>query len=243
MSTHFDELWLELDAPYAACRPVATGWFRPTAGFLTHSAACGLVFNVAGVETRLREDEPGHGGKTPASLIRPGLPAFELALGRRGPAPGRTSLFQQLHKYLVGGGGVDPEWTKGTKNNVAPVRRELLVGLKATIVIRAERGFTDRIRDGLNQPSGDRYGIPFVGDNNCLLDRLEEPAQRSPACWYERIAAGEAKKPRPLTERLTIEIDREDMARTRSALFAPTADPSWDVPDSARVWVGGGPRA
>src|SRR4051794_38632647 len=119
-------LWLDIQAPFAACRPLVAGWYRPTAGFLTHSAAYGLVLNLAGVESRLGEHEPGHDGKVPASLTQPGLPAFRLALGlpEGGALPGVQSLFQQLHNYPVGkDAGIDPVLAKGRKNNIAPVRR------------------------------------------------------------------------------------------------------------------------
>jgi CRISPR-associated protein Cst2 len=53
---------IRLDAPFAAFRPYTAGWFRPTAAFLTPSAAYGLLLNVAGIESRLREEDPDHDG-------------------------------------------------------------------------------------------------------------------------------------------------------------------------------------
>src|SRR5689334_18530340 len=103
-------LCLYLQAPFAAFRTFTAGWYRPTATFLTPSAAYGLVLNVAGVETRLRKEEPGHGGAAPASLTRPGLPRMRLAVGAA-PADGREpyplvqTAYQQLHNYPVGASG------------------------------------------------------------------------------------------------------------------------------------------
>src|SRR5438552_2555013 len=74
-------LCLYVEAPFATCRTFTAGWYRPTATFLTPSAAYGLLLNIAGIESRLREEDPEHDGKTPASLIRPGLPRVQLALG------------------------------------------------------------------------------------------------------------------------------------------------------------------
>src|SRR5438445_8690621 len=74
-------LCLYLQAPFAACRTFTAGWYRPTATFLTPSAAYGLLLNVAGIESRLREEDESHGGSAPASLMRPGLPSVRLALG------------------------------------------------------------------------------------------------------------------------------------------------------------------
>ena len=79
-------LCLYLQAPFAVCRTFAAGWYRPTATFLTPSAAYGLVLNIAGIESRLREEDAAHDGKTPASLIQLGLPKVRIAIGacRRG---------------------------------------------------------------------------------------------------------------------------------------------------------------
>lgn len=76
-------LCLYLEAPFAACRTFTAGWHRPTATFLTPSAAYGLILNVAGIDSRLREEDTGHDGKTPASLMRLGLPTICLALAAR----------------------------------------------------------------------------------------------------------------------------------------------------------------
>src|SRR5690606_1605987 len=127
-------LWLRIDAPFAVSRPFVAGWYRPTAGFLSHSSVYGLVLNLAGIESRLGEHEPGHSGKVPASLTRSGLPTFRLALGLPEGArePIVQTIFQQLHNYPVGKDtGIDPSLAKGRKNNIAPVRRELLCDVSA----------------------------------------------------------------------------------------------------------------
>src|SRR3954469_23984515 len=98
-------LCLYVQAPFAACRTFTAGWYRPTATFLTPSAAYGLVLNVAGIETRLREEDERHDGKTPASTTRPGLPSVKLAIGAPAdsdPFPRVQSVYQQLHNYPVG---------------------------------------------------------------------------------------------------------------------------------------------
>src|SRR5215470_17133188 len=103
-------LLLYLEAPFAACRTFTAGWYRPTATFLTPSAAYGLVLNVAGVESRLREENERHSGKAPASLTQPGLPPVRLAVGAFAvdggdPFPRVQTVYQQLHNYPVGTSG------------------------------------------------------------------------------------------------------------------------------------------
>src|SRR5688572_18094749 len=101
-------LCLYLQAPFATCRTFTAGWYRPTATFLTPSAAYGLVLNIAAVETRLREEDAAHDGG-PASLTRSGLPRLRLALGApaggHDPFPRVQTVYQQLHNYPVGTSG------------------------------------------------------------------------------------------------------------------------------------------
>jgi CRISPR-associated protein Cas5t len=233
-------LWLDIRAPFAACRPLVAGWYRPTTGFLTHSAAYGLVLNLAGVESRLGEHEPGHDGRTPASLTRPGLPVFRLALGLpEGAAqPSVQTVFQQLHNYPVGkDAGIDPAFAKGRKNNIAPVRREILCDVHAVVVVDAEAELEEAVHRGLRGGlvTG-RYGLPFLGDNNFTPDRLD-PLTPIPTRWYT-LAGGRPGRPRPGTTRLTTYIDRASMAGSRSALFAPEDRAEDRPPETALVPVG-----
>jgi CRISPR-associated protein Cas5t len=182
---------LYLEAPFAACRTFTAGWYRPTATFLTPSAAYGLVLNVAGVESRLREEEVGHDGKTPASLMRPDLPFIRLALGVPAVADGGVpyplvqTVYQQLHNYPVGASGQErAESARGSKYNITPVRREFLSGLRAVVCLDGNAELEHRVREGLRgERNGGRYGLPFLGDNQFLLDRLQEIPGPRPVYW------------------------------------------------------------
>jgi len=264
-------LLVYLEAPFAAFRTFTAGWYRPTATFLTPSAAYGLLLNIAGIESRLREGEIGHDDGTPASLTRLGLPAAEIAIGSptfrlrgrtREPIletemfPRVQCVFQQLHNYPVGKGNKvnDPDnpekkvyqvqlaerRSQGSKPNIAPVRREFLTDLRAVIAVKTDAATEDRIRRGLgtDPPSPDgqpRYGVPFLGDNAFLLDRLEELNEPGPVRWFEQITADSPGGVRERATRLTILIDRADLSRTTSALFAP-GDPQTEPPVLA--WTG-----
>jgi CRISPR-associated protein Cas5t len=247
-------LVLYVEAPFAVCRTFTAGWYRPTATFLTPSAAYGLLLNLAGIETRLREEDPGYPLKVgvPATVTRSGLPSARIALGasavkfRRGRAiplsdgeeafPRVQTVYQQLHNYPVGASGGDrAETTFGSKYNISPVRRELLVALRAVIVLEASSELEAQVRRGVegSSPAG-RYGLPFLGDNAFLPDRLELLETAPTAHWYERVTAdGETVRPR--ATRLTVWIDRADTSRTRSDLYAPTSPPSTDIP--SRAWT------
>ena len=248
-------LLVYLEAPFAAFRTFTAGWYRPTATFLTPSAAYGLLLNAAGIESRLREGDDGHDGKTPASLTRPGLPAMELAVGaatfrlrgrdRREAVPDADvfprvqTVYQQLHNYPVGASGAArAESTKGNKYNITPVRREFLTDLRALVAVKTDPDTEDRIRRGLgDRPPGRRYGVPFLGDNAFLLDRLEVLTEPGPVQWYEKVTAAGDGGPRDRTTRLTLVIDRADLSRTTSALFAPAEPSDGPPPDDGPAWV------
>ncbi len=237
-------LWLHIEAPFAACRTFTAGWYRPTATFLTPSAAYGLVLNLAGIDSRLREGAAGHDGKTPASLTAKGLPAIKLSLGALA-SPGKSrvaddpeafprvqSVYQQLHNYPVGASGQErAEECKGNKYNITPVRREFLSDLRAVVGIDADADVFDRVRRGL---AGElpRYGVPFLGDNSFLLDRAELLDEPKPAYWFVPVTEA-GTGPRPRTARLTIAIDRADLSRTTSKLFAPNEDATATPPAAA----------
>lgn len=232
-------LWIQLSAPFGAFRTFTAGWYRPTARFLTHSAAYGILLNLAGIESRLWEHEDGHRGKVPASLTRPGLPRARIALGipEGHDPPSVHTIFQQLHNYPVGAqSGISQEWARGRKNNITPVRRELLRDISAVIVIEGDHYFLSAIEQGIRGAGQvERYGLPFVGDNNFLPDRLEVTDPIS-ARWYHRV---EIKgKIGGDTTRLTIRVDRTGMTETVSDLFSPTEYPSHEIHSNAWAEVG-----
>lgn len=226
-------LRLRLQAPFAAFRPFTAGWYRPTAAFLTPSAAYGLALNLAGVDTR-RDD-----GVSAMTVTRFNLPRARIAVGAdpKRPLPTIQTIFQQLHNYPVGASGKErKEDAKGSKYNITPVRREFLSGLHAIVALDFLdlRTIEDRIREGLaGEPprSGTRYGLPFLGDNAFLLDKVQVLEGPAPARWYCRL--DNEGGPRPDSTRLTSWIDRQDMSKTRSALCAPAAEASTEIPEAA----------
>ena len=225
------DLCLEIRAPFAAFRHFAAGSFRPTAPFLTPSAAYGLLLNLAGIE--MRKDD----GKSAMTLISNDLPSVELAVAAR-QFPEAQSIYQQLHNYPVGSSGKERKpLTKGSKYNIVPVRRALLSGVDGYIALRGDSDLADRVRRGLAGEFDSRYGLPFLGDNNFLADKINPVDTITPAHWYcvadETLTLADGQEP----TRLTITIDRADMSRTRSKLFAPTAQPVQAIPDTAWITV------
>lgn len=205
---------LYVEAPFAVFRTFTAGYFRPTAKFMTPSAAYGLLLNIAGIE--MREED----ASSSMTLIRStGLPGCRLALGTPAP-PELQSLYQQLHDYPIGSDGKDrADQCKGNKYNIAPVRRELLCNLKAYILLQGEASFEKAIGEGLSGKIQPRYGLPFLGDNNFLPNRLDLIAPPPETRWWVPIEKEEDASVSDLTTRLTQSIDRSDMTKTRSALY------------------------
>jgi CRISPR-associated protein Cas5t len=217
-----------LQAKFAVFRPFTSGSFRTTSGFITPSAGYGLLLNIAGIE--MRHDD----GKSPMTLIKKELPRIRLALGSFN-LPGRHGMFQQLHNYPIGTTGKEHAAnTKGNKYNIIPVRREFLSEIRAYICTEDNAELDSKISEGLSGKTKRKYGLPFLGDNNFLLDRFEPVIQREPVWWFEVVEEGQDGL-REHTTRLTTTIDRADLSRTRSFLFAPTESKQVDPP--SKSWV------
>jgi CRISPR-associated protein Cas5t len=224
-------LFLRLDAPFAAWRWLQAGVYRATFPVIPHSAAWGLVLNLAGIETR------GDVSNV-VTPIRLDAPALDVAVGLecRG---GRTTLYQQLHGYPVGAeaGKQFKARAYGRKYQIAPVRRELLVGQVAVIGIRGDCDVVDRIPPGLaGSLDTPRYGLPFAGDNQLLFSSIDVVSETTAARWYVPVTARARVKE---STRLTTNIDRSEASRTQAPLFAPTSPAV--CPEAA--WIRVGPAA
>jgi len=210
-------LCLYLQAPFATFRTFMVGSFRTTAGFITPSAAYGLLLNAAGIE--MREDD----GKSPMTQIKRGLPMVKIAIGAL-EFPLRHSLLQQIHNYPIGTTGSEhADDTKGNKYNVLPANREFLSNIRAYILMDGNQELERRVQEGLDGNETRSYGLLFLGDNNFLIDRFEHVERPDPAYWFEKIEEDQEGMKEGIT-RLTITIDRSDASKTRTMLFAPIRD-------------------
>lgn len=226
MSARF---FLRLRAPFGAFRPMQAGVYRATAPVPTFSALWGLALNLAGIESR--------------GAAQKEAPPLRLALGVVAPARVNV-LYQQLHGYPVGASGQEfKARTFGSKYWIAPGRREVLGGIDVVVGVEgAPPGFRARLTDGvegrLDVPT---YGLPFLGDNNFMLDRVDVLDAAPAVRWYTRLDPRAAV--RPDSCRLTVAIDRENQSRTTSDLVAPIPAPQADVPADAWVWTPCAPGA
>lgn len=226
-----ETMYLRVRAPFAAFRWFQAGVYRATSPVMPPSSAYGLILNLAAIE--MRQDMAG-----PITLVSDEIPSLRIAIGVVTPGE-RCSLYQQLHTYPVGNSGAEfKARTHGAKYWIAPVRREVLVGLDCIVGVQTvDPDLFDRVRKGVRgELEIDRYGLPFAGDNNFLIDRIQEvgkaPEQTE---WYARMQPGD--RPRKGSCRLTVGIDRADNSRTTSFLFAPAGTGASEPPDLAWTWT------
>ena len=234
-------------APFAAFREFTAGFNRPSLPYPPPSAIYGLLLNIAGIESR------GEAPKGP-TLTREELPRLRLASALRRPDPGLHSFAEQLgnrrrpqpgklfqHQHTVPVGETSKErkpLTKGNKHHISLASRGILNGLRGVCVVEAETALEERIARQLLSPSAQldngktRYGLPFLGDNNLFLEQLEHliNPEEEEVDWLVHDPHG---------THLTISIDREGMARTRSSPFSLLAASLASPPPLAWVELGG----
>ena len=225
--------WLRVFAPFAAFRAFQAGAYRSTSPVIPPSAAYGVVLNLAGIEMRALADGLTTGLTTE---IRSDIPRLRIAVGVE-MEPERASLYQQLHGHRVGKDDKATRlaaMTKGSKYWIVPVRRELLVDYQGIIGVQTDdTSLRARVEQGLTGAlDTPRYGLPFAGDNNYLLDRVEV-LNNPPAnvLWYETFQPNSS--PRKGTCRLTVGINRTNNSKTTSFLYAPTSELS----DAVWTWT------
>lgn len=231
---------LYLRAPFAAFREFSAGYYRKTAPFIPPSAAYGLLLNLAGIDSR----RPMPLGTTE---MREDLPDLWIALGAV-RLPRVQSLLQQIHNWPVRRVEEEEvERVKGTKPNIQPVRRELLADVEAYICARGEPALEAAIRDGLRlgsrrpAASGRCYGLPFLGDNNFLIDVLQEVAEPGPAHWWVHWPGASRSEGHPAAL-MTVWVHRTDSAQTVRVPLAPLPEAQREIPPEAWVLTGPGAR-
>ncbi|MBS1808594.1 MAG: CRISPR-associated protein Cas5 [Acidobacteria bacterium] len=225
-----DRFWLRIQAPFAAFQEFQAATYLASAPVMPLSTAYGLVLNLAGIEMR---------PLTPTSPtgICAEVPALRIAVGLLS-RPVKCTLIQQFHSYRI---GVDKsaqelaKKTKGAKYWISPIKREVLVDYVGMIGVESENGaFQERVKRGLRgELPTPRYGLLFVGNANCLIDKIElvetPPTQ---TIWYSQLQETDLLTANSC--RLTTHIDRDDSSKTLKWLFVPNESSS--IP-SDKVWV------
>ncbi len=221
-----ETLWLHIRAPFASFSSLRTGTYRDTMPVMPPSAAYGLILNLAGIEMR-------GSLKNPVTPIRSDLPTLKLAFGRVAGTTSEISvLLQNMHNYPVGATGKERKAkAHGTKYWIEPTYREIIVNLDMMLGVQAAPKLISRVLQGLNgEDDLPRYGFPFAGDNNLLLDLIDCLEKPLPTHWFVLTESNLELEPGAVS--LTVELDRRNPSQTKSLLFSSTKNAMTFLPDS-----------
>lgn len=203
-------LFVHFKAPFGAFRFFQSVEMAVTADFITHSAAYGLLLGLAGI---IRDDKKKYLGA-------------RIALGVKGDTlPMRGRVYQQLHR--VKGGAEEPankkafERSKGTKPDIRPYIREFLHGLEGYIGLDCPEHMEleELVERGVTQPETvDNWGLPFMGDNNFFIERLDVSQEPSACRWFS-LYKGRLLSPGERLHYLSVWTDYKSNSRSGSFPF------------------------
>ena len=165
-------LFVYFKAPFGAFKPFQSIELHATADFITPSAAYGLLLGLAGIDCHVDYERK-----------REFLDA-RIAIGQKHrPLPGR--LLQQLHKMPAGSVSQETlDRAKGNKPKIDIFRRDHLCRLEGYIGVRHEK-LEALVRKGIEEPATLNYwGLPFMGDNNFFLERLDAKDRPDRCRWF-----------------------------------------------------------
>jgi CRISPR-associated protein Cas5t len=223
---------IHVRGPFARFQPLSAGTYRTTMKFMPHSAAYGLLLNLAGIESRMDDS------KFAETQVCSDLPPARIAIGAVGRFPTVQVGCQQMHNYPVGSAGQDhaPD-CYGQKYNVQFSKREYLTGLSVAIAVDAEQNLLERIRDGIfGNPGrpGEKRGAIFLGGRDFEASHISVLDEVPQAYWYRPVAREETIGDVQHSTYLTVRIDRADSSKTVSKLFCPVQEPTSTIP--AEAW-------
>lgn len=201
-------LFVYFKAPFGAFKPFQSIELHTTADFITHSAAYGLLLGLAGVDRHRKKDFIG----------------AQVAIGQISK-PFRGRVLQQLHKMPKQNPGQEAlERAKGNKSKVDIFRRDYLCGLEGFVGLIHDE-LEVLVKKGICEPSSLNYwGLPFMGDNNFFIEKLEifdTPPESSR--WFEKYN-GQTVSDRERLHFLSVWTDYEDYTLSNAILFALTED-------------------
>jgi CRISPR-associated protein Cas5t len=200
--------YLVVEGRSARFAPLAAGAYIPTQKFLPHSAAYGLVLNLAGINAR--------------KIIPPPL---RLAVGAVGAFPDVLVGCQHRHAWLVGN-TAKLERPHGDKDAIKFTRVEYLANLNAAIAVEGELEVLSRVRE-------QRGDTLFLGENDRFASQVRFLDVAPEAYWYRPVARDERIRDVRHSTYLTIRIDRVDSSKTVSKLFCPLTEATAEIPDEA----------
>jgi CRISPR-associated protein Cas5t len=229
-----ESIIIDFDAPFFSYREFNTGDYSYSLPVIPHSAAYGLVLNLAGIEIKGDKIESMCGSfkckrntNTPNLGIAVGFVSFD----------GISCLIHQYHKYTQSYSCLSPyEWeenqdgtfsvkenTKGVKSSISNlkkdyqgrkwsigiVKREYLTNYHGVIGVRGDKFLIEKIKHGIDECFG---SIPFAGDRNLMFSKIS--INNPEANWLSTKKIQNCK-----SLELSTKIDRVNSHRTVREIF------------------------
>ena len=196
-------LFIYFKAPFGAFKPFQSVEMLATVEFMTYSAAYGFLLGLAGINSR----DP---------LVKSAYINTRIALGTFN-LPRKGRVLQQLHK---GKASIeDTERAKGRKPKIDIFWKELLYdGLEGYIGLDNPE-LEPLITQGINNPQSINYwGLPFMGDNNFFVEKLDIVQEVKECQWFSLLKSSTSPQNQRLYY-LSVWTDYQNSTNSKSLLF------------------------
>jgi hypothetical protein len=239
-------LIIYIDSPFARFGNLPSSYMRTTDPFINPVQGYHFILMLAGIDSREYLVD------LPATSTKNGLPSFKLGIGQI-KEPYKNTIASQLHSYNTNSGR---EIKFGQKNKIDCGKTEILIDIKALLVIDENSYVENRVRDflkngnlSLQENGSPRYGIPYLGDNNFVVDIIKEiPIQNvtKEVRWYYKIDRKSMgnKEITPIYN-FNLWINRNNPGKAITSLFSlsePSQDPKpylFDMVQPPKEWYNG----
>jgi CRISPR-associated protein Cas5t len=222
--------WLRIQAPFAAFRKFQKTIYHSSEHIITPTSAYGLILNILGIDNRFNIE----------------LPKLTITIGEI-QIPLVNSLYQHVYIKPSNGGNKDKatginirqekiktlkQMSYGHNNWCNPKTKEILTNIDYIIGIKTDDIILNKLNYNIKN-SGERYGLPFLGDNNCLIDSIEIMNKPINAYWFIHYIENDVINSDNYY--LSVKIDRKDNLKTKSLLYIKTEKISF--PDNNKCWT------
>ena len=196
-------LFIYFKAPFGAFKPFQSVEMLATVEFMTYSAAYGFLLGLAGINSR----DP---------LVKSAYINTRIALGTFN-LPRKGRVLQQLHKGKAS--SEDTERAKGRKPKIDIFWKELLYDVFEGYIGLDNPELEPLITHGINNPQSINYwGLPFMGDNNFFVEKLDIVQEVKECQWFSLLKSSTSPQNQRLYY-LSVWTDYQNSTNSKSLLF------------------------
>ena len=217
-------LILHIKAPLGVSRQLSTESHRGTYPVLSHTTLYGLLCNLAGVEMRVYDPNFKN------MAIRTDLPKIGIRVGYVS-LPMHSRLFEHTLKKMKNGDKKSEigDVGKACRQFIKPKRTDYLTKLDLYVEVSARSELIDRIRRYITGVNVDtilgtdkvRYGLPFIGTNNCTVQSIDivDTFPDGELYWLNHMTKT-TQKTHEFAVSMPVWIDRQHVNNTKVGYFS-----------------------